>query len=295
VERSVHRQNGLAVILLLVFILFVFSPQYSFAKMYKWVDENGQIHWSDTPPPPDEKAHALKEYETVEDKAKSKGLYKKPPQKSRYKKPRSKGRYRKPKEPQPDYYETPKDLPPSIYDDFFNGVVVIRTSRSIGTGFFVSNSGLMVTNYHVVGSDRTVSIKTKDLKTIIGTVVAFDKKRDLALVSSKYQNLACLKLAEPDEGGVGSDVVAIGTPSGLDWSISKGIVSSIRRLNGVRVIQTDAAINPGNSGGPLISLKTGSVIGINTCKLVGVGVEGLNFAVSVQELIRAFPDFLTRK
>ena len=77
-ERSVHRQNGLAVNLLLVFILFVFSPQYSLAKMYKWVDENGQIHWSDTPPPSDEKAHSLKEYETVEDKAKLRGLYNKP-------------------------------------------------------------------------------------------------------------------------------------------------------------------------------------------------------------------------
>jgi len=86
VERSAYLRNGLVVNLLLVFILFVFSPQYSLAKMYKWVDENGQIHWSDTPPPVDEKAEILKEYETVEDKAKSKDLYYAPPKKSHYKK-----------------------------------------------------------------------------------------------------------------------------------------------------------------------------------------------------------------
>ena len=270
----------------LILSILLISPSDIFSKMYKWVDENGQIHWSDTPPPPDEKTQTLKEYETVEDKIKSRGPYKKP---------RKRSRYKKSKNLPSNNYETPENLPPSIYDDFFNGVVVIRSSHGIGTGFFVSNSGLMVTNYHVVGSERTISIKTRDLKTVIGKVVAFDKKRDLALVSSKYQNLAYLKLAEPDEGAIGSDVVAIGTPQGLDWSISKGIVSSVRRLKGVRVIQTDAAINPGNSGGPLISLKTGSVIGINTSKLVGFGVEGLNFAVSVQELIKAFPDYLSQE
>ena len=270
----------------LILSILLISPSDIFAKMYKWVDGNGQIHWSDTPPPPGEKAETLKEYETVEDKIKSRGSYKKP---------RKRSHYKKSKNLPSTNYETPENLPPSIYDDFFNGVVVIRSSHGIGTGFFVSNSGLMVTNYHVVGSERTISIKTRDLKTVIGKVVAFDKKRDLALVSSRYQNLAYLKLAEPDQGSIGSDVVAIGTPQGLDWSISKGIVSSVRRLNGVRVIQTDAAINPGNSGGPLISLKTGSVIGINTSKLVGFGVEGLNFAVSVQELIKAFPDYLSRE
>jgi len=280
----------------LILSVLLICPSDIFAKMYVWTDENGKTHFSEKPPPLEsKKAKILREYETIEDKAKSRGLYDKPSPKSRYKKPRSKGRYRRSKEPQTDYFETPKNLPPSIYDDFFNGVVVIRSSHGIGTGFFVSNSGLMVTNYHVVGSDRTVSIKTKDLKTIMGAVIAFDKKRDLALISSKYQNLACLKLAESNEGGVGSDVVAIGTPSGLDWSISKGIVSSIRKMNGIRVIQTDAAINPGNSGGPLISIQTGSVIGINTSKLVGVHIEGLNFAVSVQELMKAFPDFLIRK
>ena len=153
----------------------------------------------------------------------------------------------------------------------------------------------MVTNYHVVGSEKVVSVKTRDRKTVIGSVIATDKKRDLALVTAKYKNLSCLKLAEPSEGGIGSDVVAIGTPKGLDWSVSKGIVSSIRKLNGIMVIQTDAAINPGNSGGPLISLDTGSVIGINTFKTVGFEIEGLNFAVSVQELLEAFPNISNRK
>ena len=275
----------------LVFSFLFVCPLDTFGKMYKWVDENGKVHWSDNPPPPDEKANNLKEYESFEDKEKARGLYDRPRKKSRYKKPR--GRYRKRKDPQPDYYETPENLPPSIYDDFLNGVVVVRSSHGVGTGFFVSNAGLLVTNHHVVHSNKTVSIKTRDGKTAIGSVIASDKKRDLALVSTNYKNLAYLRLADTNEGGVGSDVVAIGTPAGLDWSVSKGIVSSIRKMNGIIVIQTDAAINPGNSGGPLISVKTGSVIGINTFKRVGFDIEGLNFAVSVQELLKAFPSVST--
>lgn len=83
----------------LILSVLLICPSDIFAKMYKWVDENGQIHWSDTPPPPDEEALNLKEYETVEDKAKSRGLYKKPPQKSRY---------RRSNKPQPAYLESPK-------------------------------------------------------------------------------------------------------------------------------------------------------------------------------------------
>ena len=132
----------------------------------------------------------------------------------------------------------------------------------------------------------------------MGKVVALNKKRDLAIISSRCKVLSHLKLVGTNEGGVGSDVVAIGTPAGLEWSISKGVVSAIRKdekfMDGISVIQTDTAINPGNSGGPLIDIETGAVVGVNTFKTVGVAIEGLNFAVSAEELKKAFPYYFKK-
>lgn len=286
-KPSVEKGKFFFLIILLNFSIFFLFPFDLLAKMYKWVDETGQVHWSDKPPHPGANIDALKEYETVEDRMKTRGLYDRPREKkSRHKKSR--------KSIFPtDYYETPAELPPSIYDDFLISVTIVRTTGSVGTGFFISNDGLVVTNYHVVRAARKVVIETRDRKKIDGVVVTFDKKRDLALIRTNFANDNFLCLATPNDGGVGSDVVAIGTPKGfLDWSVSKGIVSSIRKLNGIAVIQTDAALNSGNSGGPLISIKTGKVIGINTFKFVGSTTEGLNFAVSAQELKRAFPDIV---
>ena len=97
--------------------------------------------------------------------------------------------------------------------------------------------------------------------------------------------------------------IAIGTPKGLEWSVTKGVVSAIRTNKeikdkkspqGIRVIQTDAGVNPGNSGGPLVCVKSGRVVGVNTYKMVGFVIEGLNFAISSQELQKAFPHYVKR-
>src|SRR5262249_13061267 len=90
------------------------------------------------------------------------------------------------------------------------------------------------------------------------------------------------------EATVGDDVFAVGAPSGLEGTVTKGIVSQVREFEGLKLIQTDAAISPGNSGGPLISAKSGRVIGINTWKIRKEQGEGLSFAVAVEELERAF-------
>ena len=250
-------------IFIIVATLIFFQPNVS-ARVYVWKDKNGETHFSDRVP--DEEIVDLNKYgSAIEIKE--------------------------------------QELPPSKYDDFCNAVVVIKSSIGLGTGFFVSNSGLIATNHHVVGSDKTVSIKTRNKETVIGKVVAFNKNRDLALIASKCKVISWLVLAGSDEGGAGTDVIAIGTPAGLEWSISKGVVSAIRRdekikdaksREGIKIVQTDAAINPGNSGGPLICEQTGKVIGINTAKLVGVAIEGLNFAVHSDELRKAFPHYLDR-
>src|SRR5439155_17441182 len=88
-----------------------------------------------------------------------------------------------------------------------------------------------------------------------------------------------LRMAAPSDGHIGAEVVAIGSPLGLTNSVTRGVVSGMRQLNGVKLIQTDAAINPGNSGGPLLD-RYGRVLGVNTMKL-GRGVEGMAFAVSI--------------
>ncbi|HEX7008034.1 MAG TPA: trypsin-like peptidase domain-containing protein, partial [Alphaproteobacteria bacterium] len=85
---------------------------------------------------------------------------------------------------------------------------------------------------------------------------------------------------------------AIGTPEGLSWSVSKGIVSALRDLRGLRLVQTDAAINHGNSGGPLIELGSGKVIGVNALSFRKDLAEGLNFAVSAEDVRMTFGRYL---
>ena len=97
-----------------------------------------------------------------------------------------------------------------------------------------------------------------------------------------------IRLGSIDEIDIGDEVIAIGTPMGLDFSVSKGIISSIRKNDGATLIQTDCAINSGNSGGPLISVSNGKVVGINSFGVSKRISEGLNFAVSVDDLIKRF-------
>ena len=127
---------------------------------------------------------------------------------------------------------------PSKYDDFLDNVVVIRSSSGIGSGFFVSPNGLIITNHHVIGYDSQVSIKLHNQKVIIGNVIAVDKARDLALIAIKNENFPWLNLGKLEEAAVGTEVIAIGTPQGLSWSVTKGIVSAIRNVDGIRLIQT---------------------------------------------------------
>jgi S1-C subfamily serine protease len=184
--------------------------------------------------------------------------------------------------------------PPSKYDDFLNAVAVVRSSKGVASGFFVNSTGTLLTNHHVVGSDATVSVKLRSGTVTIGTVIAADSGSDLALVSIPQPSPAWLELARRDEGGVGADVIAIGTPEGLSWSVSKGIVSAFRDLSGTQVVQTDAPINKGNSGGPVILLESGRVVGIASFGIRKDVAEGLNFAVAAPTILAVFSQYLTR-
>ncbi|MBC2604739.1 S1C family serine protease [Pelagicoccus albus] len=183
-----------------------------------------------------------------------------------------------------------------------DSVVMVKTPSGLGSGFFISPSGYLITNYHVVERETAITVsifnkteagyERKELKKV--RIVALHPVRDLALLQIDEEEAEGIAikpviLSEDDGVDVGSLVFAIGNPLGLERSVSQGIVSSRTRSIGyLRFIQTDAAINPGNSGGPLFNSR-GEVIGV-ACAGHAM-FAGLAFGIPVQELI----DFLENK
>jgi S1-C subfamily serine protease len=162
-------------------------------------------------------------------------------------------------------------------------VVTVVAGGALGSAFTVSStstSSQVVTNFHVVaevwtGGGRTVKVKSGDA-TWTGTISNVNEVDDLALIDVAA-SFPALKIRQ-SLPGVGDAVLAVGSPLGLEGSVSTGIVSALRHQDGVNLIQTTAAINPGNSGGPLVD-RDGAVVGVNEMKEVGSGIEGLAFAI----------------
>ncbi|HEY0838651.1 MAG TPA: DegQ family serine endoprotease, partial [Vulgatibacter sp.] len=160
--------------------------------------------------------------------------------------------------------------------------------RSMGSGFVLHESGLVLTNNHVIDGADQIDVKLADGREFKASVVGTDPKTDVALLRMvDAHDLPTVFLGDSDEAEVGDWVVAIGNPFGLSHSVSMGIVSAKERFIGAGpyddFIQTDAAINPGNSGGPLFNAR-GEVIGINTA-IVAQG-QGIGFAVPIN-LVKA--------
>ncbi|MFK7828393.1 MAG: trypsin-like peptidase domain-containing protein [Congregibacter sp.] len=161
-----------------------------------------------------------------------------------------------------------------------------------GSGFVISADGYIVTNHHVVEDADTVTVRLSDRSELDAEIVGLDPRSDLALLRVEVEDLPYLSLAKDDELKVGEWVLAIGSPFGLDYSVTAGIVSAIGRSlpsrtrdNYVPFIQTDVAINPGNSGGPLFNLQ-GEVVGVNSQIFTtrAGGSIGLSFAIPVNVL-----------
>jgi S1-C subfamily serine protease len=159
-------------------------------------------------------------------------------------------------------------------------VVAIETSTSRGTGFFVT-SNLALTNAHVVGSESAVTVRLARGGTSRGRVERVSSDLDLALVrvDATASDVQILQLGSQGAVRPGQEVIAIGSPLGLQNTVTRGIVSALRTSGGVELIQTDAAINPGNSGGPLLD-RDGRVIGVTTLKLMRES-ESLGFAIAI--------------
>jgi serine protease Do len=156
--------------------------------------------------------------------------------------------------------------------------------RSLGSGFIIDKEGFIVTNNHVVEDADEIKVRLSNGKEFDAEVVGRDPKTDLALIRiAPSADLVPLKLGDSEDLRVGTWVVAIGSPFGLEQTVTAGIVSAKGRVIGAGpyddFIQTDASINPGNSGGPLLDLE-GNVVGINTA-IVASG-QGIGFAIPIE-------------
>lgn len=155
--------------------------------------------------------------------------------------------------------------------------------RGTGSGFIISADGLILTNHHVVDGADEIKVRLTDNREFTGKVLGSDAKTDIAVVKINAKDLPYLTMGNSDELKVGEWVAAIGSPFGLDNTVTSGIVSAkSRKLPSdqyVPFIQTDVAVNPGNSGGPLFNMK-GEVVGINSQIFsTSGGFMGLSFAI----------------
>jgi serine protease Do len=171
-----------------------------------------------------------------------------------------------------------------------------RNTSSLGSGVIVSKNGYAVTNEHVVSQATDITVKLADGRRYKAKVVGAARKFDLAVIKIQaYTKLPVAKLGTSKDLMRGETVIAIGNPFGLSHTVSRGVVSALKRTVKIKgrkfndFIQTDAAINPGNSGGPLVNIL-GEVIGINTA--VHRGGPGIGFAIPVDRVRRVINDLL---
>ena len=155
--------------------------------------------------------------------------------------------------------------------------------HGMGSGFIIDASGIILTNNHVVQGADEVKIRLHDGREFIGREIKTDPRTDVAIVRIDATGLKPLRLGDSHAIQVGDWVLAIGSPFGLDMSVTAGIISAKGRSNRITAradfLQTDAAINPGNSGGPLLNMR-GEVVGINTAIATeSGGYDGIGFAI----------------
>jgi Trypsin-like peptidase domain len=180
-----------------------------------------------------------------------------------------------------------------MLEQALSAVVTISTERGSGSGFFVGSKGQVVTNAHVVDGATRIIVRTRSKDSVLAKVLKLSLVEDLALLTTAGLDVSGLPLGDASSASVGQDVIAIGSPLGLEGTVTRGIISGIRQIDEVPYLQTDAPINPGNSGGPLLS-ERGEVLGINTWK-VGKQAEALGFAISVDRMKSTFAGVLDLK
>ena len=199
----------------------------------------------------------------------------------------------------PDLYRTAANQPilpvNQNVDRVGEAVVQIRTPVGLGSGFIIHPAGYVVTNQHVISGEYEISV-TQFRRGSAGLeretfdrvrIVALDARLDLALLKIEVSDervFPTVPIGDSHGLGEGQPVFAIGSPLGLERTVSQGIISVRNRaLGGLLYLQTTTQLNPGNSGGPLFNLR-GEVVGINKMKPMMMGIEGLNFAIPTSTL-----------
>ncbi len=180
-------------------------------------------------------------------------------------------------------------------------VVQVRAGQSTGSGFVLDDRGHVMTNHHVVEGAFSVSLQLASGRVVNATVVGSSEADDIAVLRADPQALEPARIGRSSALRIGQPVIAVGSPLGLDGTVTAGIVSAVERnarLGGgasQSVIQTDASINPGNSGGPLVNLD-GQVVGVNTAiaTLSGraSGSIGIGFAVPIDRAVDVAEDII---
>lgn len=182
---------------------------------------------------------------------------------------------------------TPEETVIEITRRVSPAVVSIRSHAGSGSGVVIREDGVILTNAHVVGNMRAVTVRMANGDEYQGEVLGRAPDIDLAVVRVNARDLPAAPLGDSDQLQVGQAAIAIGNPVGFERSVTTGVVSALNRSISARLdelIQTDAAINPGNSGGPLLNSR-GEVIGINTAVLNatpnGRPIVGIGFAIPI--------------
>ena len=160
--------------------------------------------------------------------------------------------------------------------------------KGVGSGFILSADGLIMTNAHVVDGADELIVTLPDKREFKARLVGADKRTDVAVVKIEASGLSAVRVGDVNRLKVGEWVMAIGSPFGLENTVTAGIVSAKKRETGdfLPFIQTDVAINPGNSGGPLINMR-GEVVGINSqIYSRSGGFQGISFAIPIDEAVR---------
>lgn len=166
-----------------------------------------------------------------------------------------------------------------------------RTVQGAGSGWIIDESGIIVTNNHVIEGAQTITVVMNDGTTYTPVSVKSDATADIAVLKINAGTLPALKIADASSLNVGDWVVAVGNALGQGISAKDGIVSRLGvdvQLSATEtymdLIETNAAINPGNSGGPLVNLA-GEVVGITSLKLAAAGIEGMGYAINIKNAL----------
>ena len=185
----------------------------------------------------------------------------------------------------------------SSYDEFGH-VESPKRVNGMGTGVVVDPRGYIVTNHHVVQGVRRIEVTLWNGKNTVATLIAYDPKTDLAVIKINVSDeLPVITLGKSSDLMPGEDVIAVGNAFGYEHTVTRGIISALKRTVQVSdsqqyedLIQTDASINPGNSGGPLLNID-GEMIGLNVA--VRAGAQGIGFAIPVDKVLDVAGELLT--